>query len=74
MHSHASTGTTLATDIINKMIELDAMLAHADEDDKAELGQRLSDLPASEVMHVLELLIERGLIHKAPEQSSEETR
>ncbi len=74
MHSHVSTGITLATDIINKMIELDAMLAHADLDDKAELGQRLSDLPANEVMHVLELLIERGLIHKTTEQPSEETR
>ncbi|MBS0180011.1 MAG: hypothetical protein JSR20_14745 [Nitrospira sp.] len=74
MHSHTSTGITLASDIINKMIELDSMLAYTDTDDKAELAERLSDLPANEVMHILELLIERGLIHKTAEQPSEEAR
>lgn len=69
MHSHSSTGTSLATDIVNKMIELDSMLSHTDSEDKAELSERLSNLPANEVMHILELLIERGLIHKT---SSEE--
>ncbi|MEK6803930.1 MAG: hypothetical protein AABZ34_14870 [Nitrospirota bacterium] len=71
MHSHASTGTSLATDIVNKMIELDSLLAHADAEDKGELAERLSNLPASEVLHILELLIERGLIQKTPEHPSE---
>lgn len=70
MHSHSTTGTSLAADTLNKLIELDSLLAHADSDDKEELAERLSNLPANEVIHILELLIERGLIHNTSEQPS----
>jgi len=73
MHSHASTETSLAADTINKLIELDSLLAHAGSEDKAELVERLSCLPAGEILHILELLIERGLLHKTSVPLSVET-
>lgn len=62
MNTNHRTGTSLAFDLMNRLIELDALLGHCDLDDKVELAERLDDLEVSEFQHILDLLIERGIV------------
>jgi hypothetical protein len=66
MNTHSQTGTSLAADIVNDLISLDAKLGHCDEEDSAELAERLTTLDASEIRHILNLLLERGVVLAAP--------
>ena len=53
MHSHIETGMSIAADTVNRIIQLDALLGHADEDDRAELQERLAALDPAEFKHIL---------------------
>lgn len=53
MHSHIETGMSIAADTVNRIIQLDALLGHADEDDRAELAERLAALDPAELKHIL---------------------
>jgi hypothetical protein len=62
MNVNSQTATTLAADIVNDLISLDAKLGHCDEEDKAELAERLTALDASEIRNILNLLLDRGIV------------
>ena len=78
MNTNPLTGTTLAADILDRLIQLDALLelAATDEQDKAELAARLTALDASEIRHILNLLLERGIVLESavaiPDTAAEE--
>lgn len=54
MHTHVTLQTTLAADVFDRLIALDALLGHADQDDKADLMDRLSGIDRDEFKHLLE--------------------
>ena len=47
------TGTSLAADAVDRIIELDAVLSIADGDDLAELQARIATLDPAEFQHIL---------------------
>lgn len=53
MHVHSTSQASLAADILDRLIQLDALLGHADEDDSAELQERISALDPAEFTHIL---------------------
>jgi hypothetical protein len=63
------TGVSLSSDIVDLLIRLDSLLelAATDEQDTAELAERLNALPASEIRHILNLLLARGIVLAASE-------
>jgi hypothetical protein len=58
------TGASLSADIVSSLVSLDALLelAATSEEDKAELAARLTALDASEIRHILNLLLDRGIV------------
>jgi hypothetical protein len=53
MHTHATTQASLALGIVEQITSLDEMLKLMDQEDKAELAERIAALDPAEVQHVL---------------------
>lgn len=53
MHVHSQTQAALSADIVERIIALDALLGHCDEQDRAELAERITALDPSEVTNIL---------------------
>ncbi len=53
MHVNGTTQATLAVEVLDKIIQLDAVLSIADADDLNELQERIAALDPSEVRHIL---------------------
>ena len=66
MHVHSTSQASLAADIISDLISLDAKMSILDQEDHAELAERLTALDASELRHIFDLLLERGIVLAAP--------
>lgn len=53
MHVHSTSQASLAADIVDRITALDEMLKLADNDDQAELAQRMAALDPAEFQHIL---------------------
>lgn len=55
MHTHVETQTSIAADIVDRIVTLDALLGHCDEQDLAELQERLAQIDRDEFKNIISI-------------------
>lgn len=72
MTANQITGNSLAFDVVDRIIILDALLGHCDEDDHSELTQRIAALDPAEFKNILSTFGAKPVLAAVAGDSSDE--